>query len=440
MLLRFGVAAERIGRFRDAVDALDEAVELYRETGDVLGEARAMNNLVLPLIRLGDPRGWTLSARSLALLEPLGPSKDLVDALTETAVDDAIQGRYQAAVESTERAMRMARDLGLEAYPRALGFRGLARTGLGDAGGLADMREAITLARAAGHARDVGAISNNLATALWAFEGPAPAVAEMRGGIDYAAERGLADMAFSIECGSLDALVDLGELDHVIQFASDTAPGLEAKGEIFNLMTVRAAQARALSIRGTVTDAKPWLDAFEASARQLGSADFMSALASAVVIRFQLGQGQTADELLDEIEDTKLFDTTPNYFMYLPAMVRACVTHGRVEVVERLLARPEPVYPSGTPAFATSRAALAEVRGDLDAASAAYRDAATTWASFGNIPEEGFALLGLGRTTLAGARPDEARLELTAAKSIFERLHGQPALTEIEGLLAGGPV
>src|SRR5262249_12706862 len=151
-----------------------------------------------------------------------------------------------------------------------LGYLGLARTGTGDPAGLEDMREAIAIAKTGGYARDVGAISNNLATALWAFEGPAPALESMRDGIAYVRPRGLTDMAFSIECGTLDALVDVGDLDRVLAVANRLAPELESKAEIFNLMTVRAAQARALTVRDAGHEAAPWLGGFEASARDLG--------------------------------------------------------------------------------------------------------------------------------------------------------------------------
>ena len=53
--------------------------------------------------------------------------------------------------------------LGLPAPARALGFRGLARGQLGDRGGMADFREAIVLATAAGQGRDVALLHNNYA-------------------------------------------------------------------------------------------------------------------------------------------------------------------------------------------------------------------------------------------------------------------------------------
>ena len=263
-LARFGVAASQTGRHRDAVDALDAAVGLYRAVGDVGAEARTLNQLILPLARLGDPRAWTLPSQALLLLEPLGPSPELVGALIESAVDGALQGRYEASIAFADRAMGMAQELGRPTPARALGFRGLARTGLGDAGGFTDFRDAMALATVAGLARDYEVIGSNMATTLWAFEGPGPSLAATRDAMGHARDRGLTDMAVAGECGTLDALVDLGELDEVLQIAERLTPALQANDERFNLMTVQAAHVRSIScaacrrLPGGSTPSKGW--------------------------------------------------------------------------------------------------------------------------------------------------------------------------------------
>ena len=64
-----------------------------------------MGTLGLVLGRLGDPRQWTLPVEALALLEPLGPSPELVGALIEVAAVDALQGRSEEAIRTAERAL-----------------------------------------------------------------------------------------------------------------------------------------------------------------------------------------------------------------------------------------------------------------------------------------------------------------------------------------------
>ena len=86
--------------------------------------ARTMGTLALVLRRLGDPRQWTLAVEALALLEPLGPSPELVAALAEVARVDAIQGRSEDAIALADRALELASELGLPRPARALGVRG----------------------------------------------------------------------------------------------------------------------------------------------------------------------------------------------------------------------------------------------------------------------------------------------------------------------------
>ena len=331
--------------------------------------------------------------------------------------------------------MRMAQELGRPTPARALGFRGLARTGLGDAGGFTDFRDAMVLATAAGLARDYEVIGSNMATTLWAFEGPGPSLAATRDAMAHARDRGLTDMAVAGECGTLDALVDLGELDEALQIAKRLTPALQANDERFNLMTVQAAEVRIDILRG-VSPAPGWVDAFEVLVRQIGNPDSTSNLLSSICIRLSAGEDDLAAELLLEVERTVGVDTSPNYFAYLPAAVRALLAHGRVEEVDRLLAGAAPRYAYAAHALRASRAALDEARGDLDEAAAGYSEAVGRWAGFGLVPEHAFALLGLGRSSLALGRPMDARTALEEAHATFSRLRATPALAETEVLLA----
>ena len=145
-LARFGDAALQAGRFTEAAEASEEAVASFRARGEIPAAARAMGTLAMAFSKLGDPRSWTLPAEALALLEPLGPSPELVAALTEVARTDALQFRSEDAVSVADRALGLASELGLHRPGRALGYRGLARTDVGDAEGFGDYREAIELA------------------------------------------------------------------------------------------------------------------------------------------------------------------------------------------------------------------------------------------------------------------------------------------------------
>ena len=96
--------------------------------------------------------------------------------------------------------------------------------------------------------------------------------------------------------------------------------------------------------------------------------------------------------------------------------------------------RVDPLYPYAEHSVVAANAALAEARGDLEAASDAYDDAADRWERFGAVPERAFALLGQGRCLIELARRSEALHVLRQAREIFSALGAAPAFAEAESL------
>jgi class 3 adenylate cyclase/tetratricopeptide (TPR) repeat protein len=436
-LARFGEAANQAGRFREAAEALEEAFASFRAAGDVPAAARAMGMLGLALARLGDPRTWTLPVEALALLEPLGPSPELVAALTEVALGDAIQGRSEDAIVVAQRTLGLASELGLPRPARALGVRAMARANLGDPRGLRDYREAIDLATEAGQGREVARLHNNLGIRLWDFEGPAAALEVLHEGVAYAKARGLTEILDALTGSSLEVLLDTGDHDEALALAAEIAPRLESSGDVFDLNGVRIVQARILALRGQGTsEGVEWLDWLEASSRELGSPeDIVMGLASAAMRRASLGQDAPVAALFAELESYPGSRDNEAYPVFLPAMVRTAFSIGHPELAERLVSGLEPRTPYAQHALVAANAALTEVRGDLPMAAVAYAEAADRWDTFGVVPEHAFALLGQGRCLLELSRPAEASPVLQHAREIFERLQAAPALIETDSLL-----
>jgi class 3 adenylate cyclase/tetratricopeptide (TPR) repeat protein len=435
-LTRFGEAAQHAGRYAEAAEAQEEAIASFRAQGDLPAAARAMEKLHLTLDHLGDPRSWTLPAEALALLEPLGPSPSLVGALADVAFVEAIRGSSEDAIRFAERALALASELGLPRPARALCYRGIARANLGDPGCLGDFREAIVLATAAGRGREVATFHNNLGVVLSSFEGPAACLEIYIEGIAYAKARGLADMVDWTTTNTLDALVDTGEHDEALQVASGIAPRLEAREDVGDLISVRAAQARIFALRGQGGEVAEGLEWVESAAR--GTEDpqtILYGLGSAALMRAALGQNAAAASLLAEVEAYPGARDNQNYPALLAAMVRTALAIGDRSLAERLVNGVEPRYPLAEHALVAANAALAEARGDMGDASEAYSNAADRWERFGVVTELGFALLGQGRCLLALARPTEATTVLHQARKIFQRLQADPALAETDASL-----
>ena len=434
-LIRFGVAASQRGRHAEARAALNEGAEAFVARGDPAAAVRGLEDLVVSLGHLGDPREWTAPLELLAVVEPLGPSPELAQVLGEVAANEAMQGRSAQAIVTADRALALAEELGLVRPARAVGFRGLARGNLGDPGGLLDLREAIQLASQAGQGRSVATYHNNLAVSLWGFEGPAASLEAIEDGIRYAESRGITGMSQSMRCGSVDPILESGAFDRVLEIVAEEAVRLETAGDRSDLAVVRAAQSRIAVVRGSAADAKSWLPSFVEAAREIASPDFATCLGAAAGLHLLLGRPSQAATLLDEVERSPDVRTSVNYPAFLPMMVRTANAVGDVALGQRLIAGVEPTYPLAEHALVAARATLEEAGGNLQAAADTYSDAADRWDRFGVVPERAFALLGHGRCLVGLGRPTEAAPVLRQAREIFQRLRAVPALAEADALL-----
>src|SRR3954470_23812296 len=104
----------------------------------------------------------------------------------------------------------------------------MARIGLGDAGGVQDLREAVGIATTAGEGREVAILQLNLGFSLLYLEGPAASVEELRTGRAYAEVRGIAEVGDFIGAVMMPTLVDLGAFDEALALAERLVPTLEA--------------------------------------------------------------------------------------------------------------------------------------------------------------------------------------------------------------------
>jgi len=433
-LLRFGEAAWHAGRYTEAAAALEEAVTLFRARGDLPAAGMAMRQLARVMSDLGDPRAFTLPVEALAILEPLGPSPELVALLAACASAATGQTTNLDAIRYADRALVMAADLGLPEPASAVVVRGVARALGGDAEGIDEVRRAIAIAAAAEDGVAVAEASFLLGYLLCLFEGPSACLAFMREAIALARGRGLVGFIDASLGATLDVLADTGEFDEALRVASDleTRSGASALA----LLGVHVARAEIAGVRGRGGEQVTSLDWLVGHAREAGARDWLiMGLASAALVYQTLGDPGTAVALLSEIESTPANRWDANYAAYLPTMVRTALAAGDPALANRLVTGFEARHPYGTHALITANAALAEARGDLAGAAEAYLDAAGRWERFGVVPEQAFALLGQGRCLVGLRRPAEALPVLHEARHLFERLGAAPALAETDALL-----
>jgi len=164
LIYRYGVArwfADGTGE-----EILAEAVELLRGSGQPEPAARAA--LILARIAwaradAGSFDNWLHVVDDLTVAFP--DSLVRTEALVARSGYSMTAGDYANAIESATEALVLVKGLGRpDLHARALDVRGTSRSALGDAGGLADSRQAIDIARAGGASWEMHTALNNMIT------------------------------------------------------------------------------------------------------------------------------------------------------------------------------------------------------------------------------------------------------------------------------------
>ncbi len=124
----------RQGRYVQAADRLDRALEVYRETGNQAGEARALGNLgIAGMLQGRYERAVSYLKRALAVHQQIGDQAGEARQLMNLGLVELRLGIYRQASEHLDRALAMSRENGhraIEAY--ALSNLGVVSLRLGD--------------------------------------------------------------------------------------------------------------------------------------------------------------------------------------------------------------------------------------------------------------------------------------------------------------------
>jgi class 3 adenylate cyclase/tetratricopeptide (TPR) repeat protein len=429
VLLQWARAAQRTGRFTEATEASAKAVEGFEAQGDVPGTAQAL--MLLSLLTMDIEQAGQENRRAVALLESTTPGPDLVDALTELGATYAVGGRFAESIEVGDRAADIAARLGLPPPHRALANRGFARVYLGDMRGLTDAEAALAALLASGESRMGGVAWLNLAIMRWQVTGPQTAISTLREATEFVLPRGLVELSRMLTSTMLQMLLETGALLAVEQEArtllgyADTP----AVDEVLSALAWSLAEQGREEAHGVATRAL-------GHARRTNRPDSMAAVAVPVAItRAAAGDSTGVRSILGELIAISQMPATPEYAPRLPALVRTALTIGDPELGATLAQDVRPVLPVREHALVTVSALLAAARGDHHQAVSGFADAAARWTGFGNVLEQAYALLGLGRSQLAVDDP-AAEQSLLGARRLFAGMGANAPLTDCDRLLA----
>ncbi|MGZ4407876.1 MAG: ATP-binding protein [Gaiellaceae bacterium] len=432
VLLRWAVAARESGRLPEAVQALESALARFEVAGDVQHAGEALGTLSRARWSLGEPDSLALAERAVTMLEPT-PGPELVQARSRVASSQYISGRYAAAVETVDRALALATELGLDEPGDVLATRGFSRCYLGDLGGLAETERAFELLVAAGQGRGAATLLHNLACARWFLEGPAPAVATLDEALVFSHGRGLAESVQIHHASRSVFLVDSGRFDEGLAEAASVVPLLRESGNRLFEHDALAGQAVALDEQGgeAIGVAERVLEIARATHDNAYLAFAAWAAAPALL---SAGRSAEARELLAVVAENPGHDHM-EYAHHLPRLARAAAALDNDNLLDRLAAGVPVALPRQQHALLTVRAIQKERAGDYAEAAVLYEAAADRWQRFTELIEQAHALLGESRCLLA-LGDEGADVALRRARAVFEQMGARRRIDECDKLLA----
>ena len=419
----------------DAITYLREALPGLRARGPANAAAGCAIQLAECLGGCGMEGGPALIEEAALLIDEGDLSPELVYALQELAPARLLllpESDPAASREMADRALRAAERLGMPAPPGSLGWRGAARSYLGDVGGLDDFESAIGQARAQGNGSQLVFLTHNYGCTLRPWKGPSAALATFRSARAMAAERGMEMVVLAAEAYEIGCLVALGEWDRALEQAEAALPALKEANSVEGTAQVDAAKAAVLCARGLAPRAVELADRLTNAARAGSIQPEVAALSysAAALVRCAMGRGKEALRLLGEclrvggwLENAE------------PGVVRTALVCGDRALATRLgrlLAGETPLHRH---ARSAAEALLAEADGEFDRAVGYNAAAAAGWKEWGWPFEEGMALLAQGRCLSSMGRAGEAAPALEEARRVFRRLRAQPYLDEAESQL-----
>ncbi len=108
------------GRFAQAEERLQQALDLYRESGDAYGIANVLNDLGIVLDGMGmGEKAWQLYQEGLAIRRHINQPTGIGASLNNMGYFAYLHGEYQEAERLLKDTLMIQRDIGGSVWHRA---------------------------------------------------------------------------------------------------------------------------------------------------------------------------------------------------------------------------------------------------------------------------------------------------------------------------------
>jgi class 3 adenylate cyclase/tetratricopeptide (TPR) repeat protein len=393
----------------DLEATLSRAVLAARRAGDRDGEAEAEGYLSQTLWARGDRADE--AERHLARGLELTTGSDSASAtrvMTYAARQLALTGRPREAIPLARQARARAEAQGLvDLEAHALDTIGVARTLLGDPGGLEDSRRALDLAIASDPPR-AASIANNLSVAYWYALDIERMADAQETGLALARRFGDGSGLKWLRGSRPETLMIVGRWDEALAAADEFVSECESSGSHYQESLARSVRGRIRSARGDPDGALADLRRGLELARATGDAQMlMPALGGLAREAHEHGHEAEGAARLEEL--IGLLPGSPREeaaFALAQEVLYAPVIVGHEGEVKRALGKPR------GPIGAIVSACL-----DRD-----FRRAADVWAAAGSPTYEGLHRIRAAEELLAAGTTAAGRSELGRAMAFFRRV------------------
>ncbi|HEV8564608.1 MAG TPA: tetratricopeptide repeat protein, partial [Actinomycetota bacterium] len=437
-LLKAARAIHHAGRFTEAQERYQQAVDAFRARGELTRSAGAMVDLALLDRDLGETaRGRALFQEAIEVLEHEPPGPELAQAYVQAAREAMLASKFREAQVWSERAIALASDVGRRDIEVEGRMRlGSARHNLGEPGGREDIEAALGDAVELGLVWIAGIAFNNLGDVVWFEEGPSNALKIFHEGLEFSDRRGGGFNSLWTKGSMAFSLIDAGRWDDALAAAEEIFRWERETGASqMGLMAANVA-GWVLTQRGEVQEAAEVWEGQLPRAREAQDPQMLwTTIGVAAQVARALGNDDDAVALLEELAEKAGRESYEMWGEYNRLdCIRLAIDLGRIDLAEVLLERSGTLTVRQQHAQVAGRALITEVTGDFEKALGLYEDAVRRWTEFGNEPERAHALLGNGRCLFRLGRAGAESL-LQEAVRTYRTLGARPLIESAELLL-----
>ncbi|HEV8682027.1 MAG TPA: adenylate/guanylate cyclase domain-containing protein [Actinomycetota bacterium] len=371
LLTKLGWARFLGGDVGGARTAYVEAEAGWRAIGDVVRAGGALATLGRILWNTGEgERASQALKRAIEVLEPGGPSPELLQAHVWLSTQRMLLGQTDDSVTLATRGLEIEEVLHLDG-PRSqlLNNLGVCLSQRGDPAALDRLREARELAERSGDAEARGRIYTNLPSVLAVFSRHREAVELCERGREAMRQLGAPSFEQFIAANEASSLMEMGRYEDAEALSREALDQLRVIGSVPGIVNSGMTLADSMSRRGRYEDAARLADDVVPLARGLGGAEFLS-IALATQARLEQARGNLASArqaIAEAAEEVMATPSVAHVFVVLAPAARLLPEERTRELLDRV--KPVAVDPSFQAIVAEAEAILASDR-DLFARAA----------------------------------------------------------------------